>query len=90
MSKKRLEMAVIAAVSEFNFGCFNSLSVEQVDANSFSISIAQKWDKRRIEQSVKRCSSDWKKKKINKKLSKSVKNKKIAAKEGETYGSGKF
>lgn len=90
VSKKRLEMAVIAAVSEFNFGCFNSLCVEHVDPNSFSLSIAQKRDKRRIEQSVKRSSADWKKNKINKKLSNLKKTKKISAKEGETYGSGKF
>lgn len=90
VSQKRLELVVTSSVAEFNFGCLNSLSTEQEDLNSFSITIAKRRDKRRLNQIEKRSSAEWKKRKINKKISKSLKNKNSIAKEGETYSSGKF
>lgn len=90
ISKKRLELAVISAIGEFNFGCLNNLSMEQNNINEESIHIAQRRDKRRLAQSEDRNNEEWKKKRISKKLSKSNKNAKNIEKEGETYGSGKF
>ena len=40
VSLKRLELSVISSISEFNFGCFNTLTIEQEELNSFSGTIA--------------------------------------------------
>ncbi|GBM22960.1 hypothetical protein AVEN_172310-1 [Araneus ventricosus] len=90
VSKKRLELAVISAIGEFNFGCLNNLSTEQNELNIESVHIAQRRDKRRIAQSESRGTEKWKRKGISKKLSKSNNKTKIIEKEGKTYGSGKF
>ncbi|XP_055950897.1 uncharacterized protein LOC129984987 [Argiope bruennichi] len=90
VSKKRLEMAVITSVGEYNFGCFNNITLEQSGFNAASLDIAQRRDKRRIAQSENRSSDIWKKKRIEKKIAKSVKTTKNIKKEGKTYGSGKF
>lgn len=90
VSKKRLELSVISAVSEFNFGCLNTLSIEQEEINSLSLLIAQKRDKRRLEQSRVRNSSAWKKSRNDKKFNKMVKNNANVKKEGKTYGAGEF
>lgn len=49
--KKRLEVTVISSVSEFSFDCLNSLDFEQEEANSLSLSIVERYDKRRINKS---------------------------------------
>lgn len=90
VSKKRLEIAVVAAVGEFNFGCVNTLKMDQEAANSFSLLIAQKRDQRRLNQSRKRSSVEWKKCRNAKKFSKAVKNNAKIKKEGNTYAAGEF
>lgn len=90
ISKKRLEMSVISSISEFNFGCLNTLGFEQEEANSLSLSIAERRDKRRVNQSKKRCTTEWKKCRNSKKICKSQKNNQTAKKEGETYHAGGF
>ncbi|GFS59607.1 uncharacterized protein TNIN_445501 [Trichonephila inaurata madagascariensis] len=90
VSKKRLEMCVISAIGGYNFGCFNSLAIEHNELSAQSVDISHKRDKRRLAQSEKKNSSDWKKKRISNKLAKSSKITRNIKKEGETYGSGKF
>ncbi|GFW35785.1 uncharacterized protein TNCV_727201 [Trichonephila clavipes] len=72
------------------FGCFNSLAIEHNELSSVSVDISHKRDKRRLAQSEKKNSSDWRKKRIINKLAKSSKITKNIKKEGETYGAGKF
>ncbi|GFW55602.1 uncharacterized protein TNCV_119861 [Trichonephila clavipes] len=88
VSKKRLEMGVISAIGGYNFGCFNSLAIEHNELSSVSVDILHKRDKRRLAQSEKNNSSDWRKKRIINKLAKSSKITKNIKKEGETYGAG--
>ncbi|GFS57933.1 uncharacterized protein TNIN_373921 [Trichonephila inaurata madagascariensis] len=76
--------------SGYNFGCFNSLAIEHKELSAVSVDISHKRDKRRLAQSEKKNSSDWKKKRISNKLTKSSKITRNIKKEGETYGSGKF
>jgi hypothetical protein len=45
VSKKRLEVAVISSISDFNFGCLNSLCAEEDELNLCSVAIAQRRDK---------------------------------------------
>ncbi|GBM17015.1 hypothetical protein AVEN_133289-1 [Araneus ventricosus] len=87
--KERLELAVISAICEFNFGCLNNLNAEQNELKSESVLIAQRRDKRRIAQNESRYTEKWKRKRISKELFKSNNNTKIIEKESETYGSGK-
>ncbi|GFV81530.1 uncharacterized protein TNCV_52541 [Trichonephila clavipes] len=88
VSKKRLEMGVISAIGGYNFGCFNSLASEHKELSSVSVDISHKRDKRRLAQSEKKNSSDWRKKRIINKLTKSSKITKNIKKEGGTYGAG--
>ncbi|GFS49866.1 hypothetical protein TNIN_269471 [Trichonephila inaurata madagascariensis] len=83
-------MCVISAIGGYNFGCFNSLAIEHKELSAVSVYISHKRDKRRLAQSEKKNSSDWKKKRISNKLAKSSKITRNIKKEGETYGSGKF
>ncbi|GFU87261.1 hypothetical protein TNCV_3188981 [Trichonephila clavipes] len=83
-------MGVISAIGGYNFGCFNSLAIEHNELSSVSVDISHKRDKRRLAQSEKKNSSDWRKKRIINKLAKSSKITKNIKKEGETYGAGKF
>ena len=84
-----MDIAVITSISEFNFGCLNSLNTEQ-EQNTSSISIAERRDKRRIKQSEKRNSCDWKHTRKSKKISKSIKTKQAVKEEGQTYGGDNF
>ncbi|GFW48077.1 hypothetical protein TNCV_2402641 [Trichonephila clavipes] len=79
-------MGVISAIGGYNFGCFNSLAIEHNELSSVSVDISHKRDKRRLAQSEKKNSSDWRKKRIINKLTKSSKITKNIKKEGETYG----
>lgn len=88
--KKRLEMGVISSVSEFNFGCLNSLGLENEENPFPSICIAKRRDKRRIDQSLLKDTSAFKKSRNSKKFHKSKKNSVLAVTEGETYGPGAF
>ncbi|XP_042910028.1 uncharacterized protein [Parasteatoda tepidariorum] len=92
VSKKRLELAVLTAVREFNLGCVSSLEklATNIDANDFSMSIAEKRDKRRQSQLTKRKSNDYKMKRNKKKFKCATKNAKILKREGATYGAGQF
>ena len=54
VSLKRLKLSVISSISEFNFGCFNTLTTKQEKLNSFSVTIAQKCDNRRLKQIEKK------------------------------------
>ncbi|GBN79805.1 hypothetical protein AVEN_243360-1 [Araneus ventricosus] len=90
VSKKRLELAVISAIGECNFGCLNNLSAEQNELNSESIQIAQRRDERRIAQSESRGTEKWKRKRISKKLSKSTNNTKIIKKRVKHMVLGNF
>ncbi|GFW23880.1 putative 115 kDa protein in type-1 retrotransposable element R1DM [Trichonephila clavipes] len=83
VSKKRLEMGVISAIGGYNFGCFNSLAIEHNELSSVSVDISHKRDKRRLAQSEKKNSSDWRKKRIINKLAKSSKNTKNIKKKGK-------
>ncbi|GFX86204.1 uncharacterized protein TNCV_2560861 [Trichonephila clavipes] len=69
----------------YNFGCFNSLAIENNELSAVSVDISHKRDKRRLAQSEKKNSSDWRKKRISNKLAKSSKITKNI-KKGETYG----
>ncbi|GFS52478.1 uncharacterized protein TNIN_349921 [Trichonephila inaurata madagascariensis] len=66
------------------------LAIEHNELSVVSVDISHKRDKRRLAQSEKKNSSDWKKKRISNKLAKSSKFTRNIKKEGETYGSGKF
>ncbi|GFV42595.1 uncharacterized protein TNCV_1316001 [Trichonephila clavipes] len=90
VSKRRLEMGVISAIGGYHFGCFNSLAIEHYELSCVSVDISHKRDKRRLAQSEKKNSRDWRKKRISNKLAKSSKITKNNKKEGETYGAGKF
>ncbi|GFS51163.1 hypothetical protein TNIN_24711 [Trichonephila inaurata madagascariensis] len=83
-------MCVISAIGGYNFGCFNSLAIEHNELSAVSVDISHKRDKRRLAQSEKKNSCDWKKKRISNKLAKSSKITRNIKKESETYGSGKF
>lgn len=89
VSKKRLEMSVISSVSNYNFGCLNSLGMQK-DINLQSLIIAERRDKRRISQAKNRNKTEWKEQKNNKKYNKCLKNAASAKKEGKTYGAGEF
>ncbi|GFV05861.1 hypothetical protein TNCV_2169181 [Trichonephila clavipes] len=65
VSKKRLEMGVISAMSGYNFGCSIVLAIEHNELSSVSVDISHKRNKRRLAQSEKKNSSDWRKKKNN-------------------------
>ncbi|GFW45678.1 hypothetical protein TNCV_3246151 [Trichonephila clavipes] len=77
-------MGVISAIGGYNFGCFNSLAIEHNELSSVSVDISHKRDKRRLAQSEKKNSSDWRKKRIINKLAKSSKiTKNIKKKKGK-------
>ncbi|GFY49247.1 hypothetical protein TNIN_361631 [Trichonephila inaurata madagascariensis] len=78
-------MSVIAAIGGYNFGCFNGLAIEHNELSVVSVDISHKRDKRRLAQSEKKNSSDWKKKRISNTLAKSSKITKNIKKEGETH-----
>ena len=68
--QKRLDTGVILAVGEFNFGCVNTLKLNEEAVNSFSVSIAQKRNNRRLTENCKRSSVEWKKSRNAKSFSK--------------------
>ncbi|GFY37950.1 uncharacterized protein TNIN_310671 [Trichonephila inaurata madagascariensis] len=88
--RKHHEDLLGTANGGYNFGCFNSLAIEHNELSAVSVDISHKRDKRRLAQSEKKNSSDWKKKRISNKLAKSSKITRNIKKEGETYGPGKF
>ncbi|GFW11571.1 uncharacterized protein TNCV_3810901 [Trichonephila clavipes] len=90
VSKKRLEMRVISAIRGYNSCCLNRLAIEHNELSVVSVDISHKRDKRRLAQSEKKNSGDWKKKRMSNKLAKSSKMTKNIKKEDETYGPGKF
>lgn len=92
VSKKRLELSVTAAVSEFNLGCTESLKLMSKDApvSCNSIAIAQKKDTRREKQKIRRSSETYKKPALKRKIQKLASDAKKVKKEGITYGAGLF
>lgn len=90
VSKKRLELAVIAAISEFNFGCTESLKFHKTEINDNSLRIAKRHDNTRNKQKRKRSSNDYKKHVITNKLKKKSTNAKEKKSEGCTYAAGAF
>ncbi|GFX10377.1 uncharacterized protein TNCV_1867721 [Trichonephila clavipes] len=65
VSKRRLKMSAISTIGGYNFGCFNSLTIELNELSAVSVVISHKRDKRRFAQSEKKNSNDWKKKREN-------------------------
>nr|XP_042896708.1 uncharacterized protein LOC122269121 [Parasteatoda tepidariorum] len=90
VSKERLEFAVISSVSEFNFGCVNTLYLEKDETDYFSLNIAEKRDKRRLSQSAQRNTKLYKRHRLTKKYGTVNEEKKNVKKEGSTYAPGKF
>ena len=85
-----MDIGGISAVGEFNFGCVNTLKLNQEAANSFLVSIAQKRDNRRLIESRKRSSTEWKKSRNAKKFSRIIWNNTKVKMEGKTYAAGEF
>ena len=91
VSKKRVELAAISAVSQFNMGCVASLSVnESKMIRSPALSIAKKRDRRRLNQSLRRDTQNYKTTYRQKKFAKKKKEEKKTEKEGITYAAGAF
>lgn len=91
VSRKRLELAVTYAVSQFNNGCEASLSLKGNETlRSPSIVIAQKQDQRRLKQSLRRDTAAYKTALRNKKFAKNKKEMKHIKKEGLSYAPGAF
>lgn len=92
VSKKRLEIAVTSAVSEFNFGCMESFKVMCKDTAmcTESMNIAKKRDARRCKQKERRSLESYKKPLIKNKMKKSAQNARNEKSEGITYGAGMF
>lgn len=91
MSRKRLELAVTAAVSEYNFGCTESLKIlSKTKINDNSLRIAKRRDNVRNSKKRKISSNDHKKQVITKKLKKKAANAKNKKSEGHTYAAGAF
>ncbi|GFT62261.1 hypothetical protein TNCV_1701361 [Trichonephila clavipes] len=78
-------MGVISATGGYNFGFFNSLAIEHNELSSVSVDISHKRDKRRLTQSEKKNSIDWRKKRISNRLAKSFKITKNIKKEEKTH-----
>lgn len=90
VTKKRLDIAVANAVSQFNMGCAATAAVKSENISSISVSIANKIDSRRVKQSVRRQSAVYKEKARNKKYKNKNAEKKLKKSEGKTYGAGAF
>lgn len=92
VSKKRLELAVTAAVNEYNLGYVESLKINNSD-NSFgdySFRIAERQDVRRLSQRKRKASDQYKRNRNAKKYKKAVIAKQALKNEGDTYGAGAF
>lgn len=93
VSKKRLDVAVTTAVSEFNIGYAASLqlcSPNVLLGGNMSLTIAEKKDQRRAAQKKNRQSIEYKQTRLNKKYKKTKQNTKIEKQEGPTYTAGGF
>ncbi len=90
VSKKRIELAVTAAVSEQNIGYVQTLKLNNKDCLENSLIIAEKRDNESVSQRKRKNSEQYKKKKNNQKYKKLVDNKRKEKREGSTYGAGKF
>ena len=67
-----------------------TMLLEQEETNSFALAIAERRDKRRLDQSERRSSSNYKRNKINKKINKTAKTNQNRIKEGDIYSAGCF
>lgn len=92
VSKKRMELAVTSAVSEFNLGCVQALEIarKNTETNADSVSIAKRRDVRRTAQKERRSLQTYKKPALRKKIQKIAQNNKKERREGATYGAGLF
>lgn len=88
VSKKRLEKAVISAISNFNMGC--AATVELSSSKPNAKKIADKIDSRRVRQSVNRSSLQYREKMLKRKYAAKKSEKKIKKTEGESYCAGGF
>nr|XP_042908183.1 uncharacterized protein LOC122271327 [Parasteatoda tepidariorum] len=88
VTKKRLEMATTNAVSQFNMGSVSTVVAKNKE--HVSVDIAIKEDNRRIKQSSRRNSLDYKQRIKNKKFIKKNKENKCKKAEGVTYCAGAF
>lgn len=91
ISKRKLELALVRSIAEFNMGCKKTIEVlHGIDVAKTTAEISQRRDKNRLRQSRKRSTlherSTRKRTKIMKISSEEVKKKK----EGPTYGAGLF
>lgn len=85
VSRKRVELAALYAVSHFNMGCVASLRVKESDSTTIPcLAIAQRRDARRLKQSTYRDTLPYKKLKEN------GKKKMRKMKGGVTYAAGSF
>lgn len=91
MSKRRVELAAVSAISQFNMGCEASLSLKLSDSiRSPSLTIAKRRDQRRLKQSLDRDTPGYKISYRTKKFSKAKQQMKQVQKEGLSYAAGCF
>lgn len=92
VSKKRLDLAVVSAISEFNLGCAESLKMTENElcCNANSLAIAEKRDSRRKTQKERRSAPSYKAEAIKKKFTKRQSSASKIKKEGVTYAAGSF
>lgn len=94
VSKKKLEMAVTSAVTEFNMGCTANISmrdlVSTVKLSPAAYKIGNRRDKRRLQQAATSTSENFKTSRKKLRLSKSVTESRKKQQEGSTYQAGGF
>lgn len=90
ISKKRLDLAVLSAVCQFNFGCKGGLQLVTKKENDISVMIADKRDSRRYRQKETRATDAYKQKRNLKKFCKATLVARNLKKEGTTYAAGGF
>ncbi|GFU93929.1 uncharacterized protein TNCV_2453001 [Trichonephila clavipes] len=87
VSKKRINLAVTAAVSEVNIGYVETLKLNNNEMVDAAFKIAHRRDNRRLSQRKRKASEQYKK---EKKIQKYKKNDKNREKNDLSYGAGKF
>ncbi|GFU50339.1 uncharacterized protein TNCV_301701 [Trichonephila clavipes] len=87
VSKKRIDLAVTAAVSEVNIGYVETLKLNNTEMVDAAFKIAHRRDNRRLSQRKRKASEQYKK---EKKIQKYKKNDKNREKNDLSYGAGKF
>lgn len=94
VSKKKIEIAVVSAIGEFNMGCeVNQIVKEKLKGKRVSVhgrKISEKRDVRRLQESTRHSKSTYRTSRKRLKYAKTAQEEAKKKAEGPTYGAGQF